>query len=238
MITNFRYTNTRSRNICSVGIEVPGTAKYFLAILDMTGSFALLCIQFSFKSVNSCVQFLLYRLFEQENTIRTSMVSKTIRIVDYSLTSLILNYVRKFSCKSELFRSCGSREEKYLNFCHYSPLKEDLALQIPFTQEWLYQGWLKSARCFILKDTCKNCFPYCGPSQPPGTIICTSTMSGSFQVIMYSGSVVLAGKIFQWLTPFFFFIIIPYLIRNWPFIWTIFNSLHQGWFVPSLIEIV
>jgi hypothetical protein len=70
------------------GIEVAGTPRYFLAVLDMTGSFASLCVQFNFKLVNSCMHFLLHRLFEQENVIRTSMVSKTIRIVDYSLTSL------------------------------------------------------------------------------------------------------------------------------------------------------
>jgi hypothetical protein len=34
------------------------------------------------------MHFLLHRLFEQENIIWTSMVSKTIRIVDYSLASL------------------------------------------------------------------------------------------------------------------------------------------------------
>jgi hypothetical protein len=44
-------------NIRSVGTEVAGIAEYFLAILDMTGNFASLCIQFKSKLVNVRMHF-------------------------------------------------------------------------------------------------------------------------------------------------------------------------------------
>jgi chromosome condensin MukBEF MukE localization factor len=91
----FRYI-IKLENTCiiSFGTEVARRAKYFLLTLDMTGNLASLYIQFNIKLVNSCMYFFFYRLFEQEKNIRTSMVSKTIRIVNYSLASLVVSIRR------------------------------------------------------------------------------------------------------------------------------------------------
>jgi hypothetical protein len=45
----FRNKNPEIENIRSVKIEVAGTAKYFLAILDMTRNLVSLCIKFHFS---------------------------------------------------------------------------------------------------------------------------------------------------------------------------------------------
>jgi hypothetical protein len=89
---------------------------------------------------------------------------------------------------------------------------------------------------------CDNSFSSCGPSQPLGTIICTSlicTVSESFHVnLSYSGSVVLKEKIFQWPHQFFTFLWLSPLWRGTGPLFVQFTiSFTHEWFVPSLHEI-
>jgi hypothetical protein len=132
---------------------------------------------------------------------------------------LILYYVRKLSCKSEILWYCGSLNTGhhilFLHFCDYPPFEEDLALHLNKTcKNGLYQVWLKLARCFILKDSflyshVKNSFPSCGPSQPLGTKTCTSLnlhcVRKLYVNLIYSRLVVPEEKIFQLPHPIFHF---------------------------------
>jgi hypothetical protein len=80
------------KNIHSIETEVVGATKYVLAILDMTGNLASLCIQFDFKLVNCRMTYAYFTDYSNnKKKFWTSMVSKIIRIIDYSLTSLIIN---------------------------------------------------------------------------------------------------------------------------------------------------
>jgi hypothetical protein len=103
-------------------------------------------------------------------------------------TNLNLQYIRKLSCKYELFCLSGSFKEDFQitphHFCDYLPFEEDLALywndfQFPIPKDDLYQVRLKMAcwfwrRRFVSNiNICKYFFLYCGPSRPPGTMIWT-----------------------------------------------------------------
>ena len=84
---------------------------------------------------------------------------------------------------------------------------------------------------FSYINTCKNCFPYCGPTRPPGTMIWTnlnllyvSKLPCKFELSWPCGS---WEEDFQMnLTYFCIFVIISPLKRTWPFIWTILNFHH------------
>jgi hypothetical protein len=73
-------------------------------------------------------------------------------------TNLNLHYIRKLSCKYELFWLCGSwafcmTPTPFLHFCNYLPFEEDLALNLnnlefPLSKHNLCQVWLKLACWF------------------------------------------------------------------------------------------
>jgi hypothetical protein len=153
-------------------------------------------------------------------------------------TSLNLHYVRKLSCKYDLFWLSGSQGiffndlTKFLHYFCYLPFEEDLALyfnnlEFPLPKDALYQIWLKLA-CwfwtifFFDINTSEYGFPYCGPSEPLGPWFEETwiyIISESFHVNMtYSGSVV-QKKIFK--LSHSIFVIISSLKRTWPFIWII-----------------
>jgi hypothetical protein len=54
----------------------------------------------------------------------------------------------------------------------------------PFMQRWFVRSLIKIGSLVLEKkiykrffsniDACKNCFPHCGPTRPPGTMICTN----------------------------------------------------------------
>jgi hypothetical protein len=71
--------------------------------------------------------------------------------------NLNLHYIRKLSCKYELFWFFGSWEEDFYmtppHFCNYLIFEEDLALNLnnlefPLPKDYLYHVWLKLA-CWI-----------------------------------------------------------------------------------------
>ena len=72
-------------------------------------------------------------------------------------TILNLHYIRKLSCKYDLFWLSDSSEEDFsmtsLHFCDYLPFEEDRALylnnlEFPLPKDDLYQVWLKLACWF------------------------------------------------------------------------------------------
>jgi hypothetical protein len=104
--------------------------------------------------------------------------------------SLNLHYVRKLSCIHDLFWLSGSKGKKFSmtspNFCIcmiISPLKRTWPFiwkkfRIPFTQGWFVPSLIeigllfqKNKIFFFNINRSEYGFPYCDPSQPPGTII-------------------------------------------------------------------
>jgi hypothetical protein len=92
-----------------------------------------------------------------------------------------LSYSGSVVLKGKHFNDCT----KFLHFLDYLPFEEDLALylnnlQFPLPKDDLYQAWLKLACRFwrrkdfflyIYINISEYGFPYCGPSQPLGTMI-------------------------------------------------------------------
>jgi hypothetical protein len=101
-------------------------------------------------------------------------------------TNLNLDYVRKFSCKYDIFLFSGSWEDFWMTppifaFWDYLPFEEDLALyfnnlESSLPKDNLYRliwNWPAGFGCedfFFNINTCKYGFPYCGPSRLQGTI--------------------------------------------------------------------
>ena len=95
-------------------------------------------------------------------------------------------------------------------------------------------GWVvlekKIFKVFSYINTCKNGFPYCGPTQSLEAMILTNLnlhyvkkLPGKIELFWLSGS---WEEDFQMTPPYFcIFVIISPLKRTWPFIWTNLNPL-------------
>jgi hypothetical protein len=103
-------------------------------------------------------------------------------------TSLNLHSVRKLSCEYDLFWLCGSQGETFLmtspNLCIFviisrwrGPGPLLVQFKIPFTQRWFVPSLIEIGLLVLEKiffsdiNTSEYGFPYCGPIQPPGTMI-------------------------------------------------------------------
>ena len=100
------------------------------------------------------------------------------------LTILNLHYIRKLSCKYDLFWLSGSGEEDFSmtppHFCNYLPFEKDLALYLIYAKfDWNWPAGF-GEDCFSI-ETCKNGFPCCGPFRPPRTMMWTISESTLYQ---------------------------------------------------------
>jgi hypothetical protein len=109
-----------------------------------------------------------------------------------------------------------------------SPLFEQF--RIPFTQAWFESSFIEfdivfPEIFFFNINICKYGFPFCGPTQPPGTMMWTilnlhyiRMLSCKYDLFWLSRS----GEDVYITPPHFCnFVIISPFKRTWPFIWTI-----------------
>jgi hypothetical protein len=103
-------------------------------------------------------------------------------------TNVNLHYIRQLSCKSELFWFSGSGKDfewphSIFAFLWLSPLwrgPDPLfeAFRVTYTQGWFVPTLIEIGplvlKIFFNVNTCRNGFPYCGTSQPSGTMISTN----------------------------------------------------------------
>jgi hypothetical protein len=156
----------------------------------------------------------------------------------HTLYQLNLHYVRKLSCKSDLFwLSCSQRENFSMtspNICllWLSPLGREPGssfgkLLILFNQGWFVPSFIEIGLLVLEKKTFSiQIWFYLSRPLPThrdyALIELESSFCQNFHVNMSSsGSVVLEKKIFQWPHPIFM-IVFP-LKKTWPFIWINLN---------------